>query len=73
MTGIGDVEGKRVIVTGGGGGLGPLSQPSCADWARVLVCGRTPATLDAAVARIYAQSGEGHAFATRCAGRACGR
>ncbi len=48
VRGLAGVEGKAVVVTGGGGGLGRvLAAELCRLGARVLVCGRTPATLQA--------------------------
>lgn len=67
MSGLSGVDGKGVVVTGGGGGLGSaLAAELCRLGARVVVCGRTQETLDAAVARIDAEQGEGRAFAVTC-------
>ena len=42
MSALGDVTGSRVVVTGGGGGLGSaVAAELCRLGARVLVCGRT--------------------------------
>lgn len=67
MSSLRGVEGKGVVVTGGGGGLGAaMAAELCRLGARVLVCGRTAATLDAAVAAIDRELGEGRAFAAVC-------
>jgi NAD(P)-dependent dehydrogenase (short-subunit alcohol dehydrogenase family) len=58
------VDGKGVVVTGGGGGLGSaLAAELCRLGARVVVGGRTEETLDATVKAIAAELGEGKAFA----------
>lgn len=64
MAALSGVEGKGVVVTGGGGGLGSaLAAELCRLGARVVVCGRTQETLDTAVKRIAAEQGEARAFA----------
>lgn len=65
--GLAGVEGLGVIVTGGGGGLGSaVAAELCRLGARVLVCGRTEATLKAAVEAIDAELGEGVAHPAVC-------
>ena len=67
MNGLAGVEGKAVVVTGGGGGLGRvLAAELCRLGARALVCGRTPATLEAAVSAVDAELGPGRAFSAVC-------
>jgi len=67
MGGLAGVEGKGIVVTGGGGGLGSaMAAELCRLGARVVVCGRTQATLEAAVAAIDAELGAGRAFAVTC-------
>lgn len=67
MTQLAGVTGKRVIVTGGGGGLGSvLAAELCRLDAQVLVCGRTDDTLQATIAVIEAELGPGRAFAAVC-------
>jgi NAD(P)-dependent dehydrogenase (short-subunit alcohol dehydrogenase family) len=64
MATLAGVDGKAIVVTGGGGGLGSaLAAELCRLGARVVVCGRTQETLDAAVKQIAAELGDGHAFA----------
>lgn len=47
------LAGKRILITGGGGGLGSAFAEHCAaHGAHILICGRTQATLDEAAARI---------------------
>jgi len=65
--GLAGIDGKAVVVTGGGGGLGSaLAAELCRLGARVLVCGRTETTLRAAVVRVDGELGAGHAFASIC-------
>lgn len=53
MFGNGALEGKAVLVTGGGTGIGKACAASLAgDGAAVTICGRTAATLEAAAASI---------------------
>ena len=67
MTGLAGVSGKRLIVTGGGGGLGSaLAAELCRLGAQVVVCGRTRATLDAVVTAVDGELGPGRAFASLC-------
>ena len=64
MATLSGVDGKGIVVTGGGGGLGSaLAAELCRLGARVVVCGRTQETLDTAVKEIAAELGDGHAFA----------
>lgn len=61
------IAGNRLIITGGGGGLGSrLAAELCRLGARVLVCGRTEGTLAAVVADVDAELGPGRAFAAPC-------
>jgi NAD(P)-dependent dehydrogenase (short-subunit alcohol dehydrogenase family) len=67
MSALGDVTGRRVVVTGGGGGLGSaIAAELCRLGARVLVCGRARASLDAVVGAVGAELGAG-----RCAAAVC--
>lgn len=67
MAALSGVHGKSVIVTGGGGGLGSaLAAELCRLGARVVVCGRTRATLDEAVAKIAAELGPDRAHPVTC-------
>jgi len=67
MGGVGDVSGRRIVVTGGGGGLGSaVAAELCRLGARVLVCGRTRATLDTVVEAVTAEAGDGHCAAAVC-------
>lgn len=67
MAALAGVHGKSVIVTGGGGGLGSsLAAELCRLGARVVVCGRTQATLDQAVDAIDAELGPDQAYAVTC-------
>ena len=64
MATLSGVDGKGIVVTGGGGGLGSaLAAELCRLGARVVVCGRTQETLDRTVKEIAAELGDGHAFA----------
>jgi NAD(P)-dependent dehydrogenase (short-subunit alcohol dehydrogenase family) len=67
MATLSGVDGKGIVVTGGGGGLGSaLATELCRLGARVVVAGRTQDTLDATVKQIDAEVGEGRAFAVTC-------
>lgn len=67
MGGLSGVEGKGLIVTGGGGGLGSaMTAELCRLGARVLVCGRTEETLAATMRRVDDELGAGHAFLALC-------
>lgn len=67
MTGLSGVDGKGVIVTGGGGGLGSAMAVELARLgARVVVCGRTEETLSATVARADEAVGVGKVVAVTC-------
>ncbi|MGE3621680.1 MAG: SDR family oxidoreductase [Acidimicrobiia bacterium] len=58
MAELSGVRGKRIIITGGGGGLGSvMAAEMCRLGARVLVCGRTQETLDAVVESVAKESG----------------
>lgn len=60
-----DLNGKVVIVTGGGGAIGSaICRQMAANGAKVVVCGRTLQTLEATVAQIKADGGE--AIAVTC-------
>lgn len=64
MAALAGVEGKRIVVTGGGGGLGSVMVAELARLgATVIATGRTRETLDAAVAAVDEELGAGHAFA----------
>jgi NAD(P)-dependent dehydrogenase (short-subunit alcohol dehydrogenase family) len=64
---LGGVQGKGIIVTGGGGGLGSVvAHELCRLGARVLVCGRTEDTLATTVQSIENELGAGHAFLACC-------
>lgn len=64
MTGLAGVHGKGVVITGGGGGLGSaMAAELCRLGARVVVCGRTEATLDTVVSTVDRELGAGRAFA----------
>jgi NAD(P)-dependent dehydrogenase (short-subunit alcohol dehydrogenase family) len=61
------VDGKRIIITGGGGGLGSaMAAELCRLGATVVVCGRTQSSLQATVDAIAAESGEQRAHAVLC-------
>jgi NAD(P)-dependent dehydrogenase (short-subunit alcohol dehydrogenase family) len=52
------LKGKRILVTGGGTGLGKeISLGFAAHGAHVFICGRRPEILDQAVGEIRARSG----------------
>ncbi|WP_433496609.1 SDR family oxidoreductase [Sphaerimonospora sp. CA-214678] len=64
MASLSGVDGKGIVVTGGGGGLGSaMAAELCRLGARVVVCGRTQETLDRTVEAIGEELGEGRAFA----------
>lgn len=64
MTQLSGVVGKRIIITGGGGGLGSaMAAELCRLGAQVLVCGRTQETLEAVVDRVQAEQGVREAIA----------
>jgi NAD(P)-dependent dehydrogenase (short-subunit alcohol dehydrogenase family) len=64
MTTLSGVDGKGIVVTGGGGGLGSALAGELARLgARVVVSGRTQSSLDATVEAISGELGEGIAFA----------
>ena len=66
-SGLAGVDGKRIIITGGGGGLGSsMAAELCRLGAQVVVCGRTQATLDEVVETIAAELGPGRAHAVTC-------
>lgn len=67
MSGLAGVDGKGIVITGGGGGLGgAMAAELCRLGARVMVCGRTPETLEAVVGAIDQELGAGRAFAATC-------
>lgn len=54
------LQGKHILITGAGTGLGlEIAKTYAAHGARVHICGRRPAVLDAAVAQIQAQAKHG--------------
>lgn len=64
MTTLSGVDGKGIVVTGGGGGLGSaMAAEFCRLGARVVVCGRTKDTLNGTVQAIEAELGPGKVFA----------
>lgn len=64
MATLSGVDGKGLVVTGGGGGLGSvMAAEFCRLGARVVVCGRTRESLEETVRRIDDELGEGRAFA----------
>jgi NAD(P)-dependent dehydrogenase (short-subunit alcohol dehydrogenase family) len=64
MATLSGVDGKGIVVTGGGGGLGSaLAAELCRLGARVVVCGRTQETLDQTTTEIAKELGDGRAFA----------
>ena len=67
MATLSGVDGKGVVVTGGGGGLGSaLAAELCRLGARVVVCGRTKETLAETVSAIDDELGSDRAFAVTC-------
>jgi NAD(P)-dependent dehydrogenase (short-subunit alcohol dehydrogenase family) len=67
MATLSGVDGKGVVVTGGGGGLGSaVAAELCRLGARVVVCGRTQSSLDDTVKTVDAELGAGRAFAVTC-------
>jgi hypothetical protein len=67
MGGIADIAGKRVVITGGGGGVGSaVAAELCRLGARIVICGRTPQTLVSVTTAIEAELGSGRAFGVRC-------
>jgi NAD(P)-dependent dehydrogenase (short-subunit alcohol dehydrogenase family) len=61
------VDGKGIVITGGGGGLGSaMAAELCRLGARVLVCGRTEETLAATVEAIEKELGPGPAAMAIC-------
>lgn len=67
MAGLAGITDKRIIITGGGGGLGSaMAAEFCRLGAQVLVCGRTEETLQATVDSIAAEQGSGRAHLARC-------
>jgi NAD(P)-dependent dehydrogenase (short-subunit alcohol dehydrogenase family) len=67
MATLSGVDGKGIVVTGGGGGLGSAMAAELARLgARVVVAGRTQSSLDATVDAITAELGEKIAFAVTC-------
>ena len=64
---IADITDRRIVITGGGGGVGSaVAAELCRLGALVVVCGRTTDTLNATVAAIDAELGPGRAGAVRC-------
>jgi NAD(P)-dependent dehydrogenase (short-subunit alcohol dehydrogenase family) len=58
------MQGGRILITGGGSGLGKIMALGLAELgAKVYICGRRQAVLDAAVAEIVAAGGQAAAFA----------
>ena len=67
MAHLSGVDGKGIVITGGGGGLGStVAAELCRLGARVLVCGRTEETLAQAVKAIDDELGPGKAFLATC-------
>jgi NAD(P)-dependent dehydrogenase (short-subunit alcohol dehydrogenase family) len=67
MATLSGVDGKGIVITGGGGGLGSaLAAELCRLGARVVVCGRTKETLNDTVAAIDEELAPGRAFAVTC-------
>jgi len=67
MAALSGVEGKGIVITGGGGGLGgAMAAELCRLGARVLVCGRTGESLERVVSAIDEELGSGRAFAAIC-------
>jgi hypothetical protein len=64
---IADITDRRIVITGGGGGVGSaVAAELCRLGAVVVVCGRTVDALNATVAAIDAELGPGRAGAVRC-------
>ncbi|MGW1089184.1 SDR family oxidoreductase [Streptomyces sp. NPDC002596] len=64
MAALAGVDGKGIVVTGGGGGLGSaMAAELCRLGARVVVSGRTKDTLNQTIEAIDAELGPGKAFA----------
>ncbi|MCZ7526682.1 MAG: SDR family oxidoreductase [Acidimicrobiia bacterium] len=67
MTTLSGVDGKGIIVTGGGGGLGSaMAAELCRLGASVLVCGRTEESLARTVDAVAAELGEGRCHLAIC-------
>jgi NAD(P)-dependent dehydrogenase (short-subunit alcohol dehydrogenase family) len=67
MAALAGVDAKRIVVTGGGGGLGAVMVAELARLgASVVAAGRTQETLDAAVSTVDDELGPGRAFAVTC-------
>jgi hypothetical protein len=67
MAQLAGVDGKGIVITGGGGGLGSAVAAELARLgARVVVCGRTLESLDKTVDTIDNEHGPGRAFAVTC-------
>jgi 3-oxoacyl-[acyl-carrier protein] reductase len=65
------LQGKRVLVTGGGSGIGlAIAEQFAAEGCAVGICGRTSSTLDAAVDRLTAHGGTAIAHVVDIADRA---
>jgi NAD(P)-dependent dehydrogenase (short-subunit alcohol dehydrogenase family) len=64
---IADITDRRIVITGGGGGVGSaVAAELCRQGALIVVCGRTIEPLNAVVAAIDAELGPGRAGAVRC-------
>jgi NAD(P)-dependent dehydrogenase (short-subunit alcohol dehydrogenase family) len=67
MTQLAGVDGKAIVITGGGGGLGSaMAAEFCRLGARVLVCGRSLEPLEQTVRLIDEELGSGRAFLALC-------
>jgi len=67
MTNLAGVDGKAIVITGGGGGLGSaMAAEFCRLGARVLVCGRSLQSLEQTVRLIDEELGSGRAFLALC-------
>jgi len=67
MTTLRGVDGLGVVITGGGGGLGSaMAAELCRLGARVVVCGRTEASLQAVVSAVTTELGPDRAYAVTC-------
>ncbi len=61
------LRGQRILITGGGTGLGRIMLDACAALgARVYVCGRREGVLEEAAATVNARHGDGRAVALGC-------